>query len=98
MADKECIRDEALKRFPERKALFKEEWVKLGYTSSQQKQLNFLSNMEPYESLTSLPTYWVECKTCKGSKEFHSVEGARSFIMNHKGHNTWLQYGGKTKI
>jgi len=70
------------------------EWTRLGYTARQERQLQFLERMEPHERLGYPPTYWVDCRTCKVGREFHSVEGARSFIKNHKGHDTWLKYGG----
>jgi hypothetical protein len=65
----------------------------LGYTARQERQLQFLERMEPHERLGYPPTYWLDCRTCNLGKEFHSVEGARSFIKNHKGHDTWLKYG-----
>ncbi|MBW2675731.1 MAG: hypothetical protein JRD89_20385 [Deltaproteobacteria bacterium] len=63
-------------------------------TETQKLQIRFLEATEPLESLARPPVIWAECKTCKVSKEFRSADGARSFILNHKGHNTWIQHCG----
>lgn len=62
-------------------------------TKTQQKQIDYLRSREPYETLTRQPVYWVSCKECDEGKEFKSADGARTFILIHKGHTTWVQTG-----
>lgn len=61
-------------------------------TPAQEKQLEFLRSLEPYESLTSLWEFHCSCRTCNEHKVFRSVEGVRCFIYNHEGHKTWVQF------
>ena len=59
-------------------------------TEKQQTQLAIMRRWEAGESLTNQPVIQVTCHTCKESKEFRSVDGARSFVLNHAGHYTWV--------
>lgn len=61
-------------------------------TKTQERQLEFLDSLEPYESFTKSWEFHCNCYTCKESKVFRSVEGARCFIYNHRGHKTWVQF------
>ena len=67
------------------------------YTLRQNRQREFISRFEPYETLSSLRTYWVDCYTCNEDKTLHSVDGTRSFIANHRGHSTWVQVSRSTQ-
>ncbi len=64
-------------------------------TKTQQKQLDFLERLEPYESIGKLSKFLADCRTCKLGKEFSSCDGTRAFINNHRGHKTWIKYLGK---
>jgi len=63
-------------------------------TALQEKQLRYLDIVERREarsdSLAVLSTLECYCRTCKVGRRFNSAEGARCFIQNHEGHNTWL--------
>ena len=61
------------------------------FTATQEHQLSFLREIEGSENLTS-PTYYdASCDTCSEHKDFKSVDGARSFIQNHRSHKTWIK-------
>lgn len=69
---------------------------------TQEGQLDILKkDLEPLERQGYILTFYLECRTCHINEEFHSVKGARSFITNHRGHDTWIEYevdwGGQVK-
>ena len=64
-------------------------------TPRQEKQLEYLRRLEPREELGSPYVFWADCKDCNTGKEFHSCEGCRCFILNHRGHRTWITNGGR---
>jgi predicted nucleic-acid-binding Zn-ribbon protein len=65
-------------------------------TRTQEKQLRFLDKLQPYEDLAYLRPYWVNCKNCGVSKQYYAASSARDFILEHRGHRTWLIVGRKT--
>ena len=61
------------------------------FTSTQEKQIQFLNKMEPRETLTSGRKYFYECKTCGIEKECNAACTVRDFLFQHIGHKTWVQ-------
>ncbi len=69
-------------------------------TKNQRKQLDFLrkeERREAYQSLAILNKIDVSCRTCKVGNTMNCADGARSFVLNHIGHDTWVQRLGNVK-
>ena len=74
------------------------EYLIKGLTEVQQRQVEYLLSLEPYENLTRPFIFDVYCRDCKEGKEFRSVQGAISFIHCHAGHRTWVRNLGRITI
>lgn len=66
-------------------------------TKTQQKQLDFLLGVEPFETLTHQPSLDASCKDCMTGGTFKSSDGARCFVLSHAGHRTWVKNLGWTR-
>jgi hypothetical protein len=60
------------------------------FTTTQEKQLDYLHGRERYETLANPCTYEFWCKDCNKVFQFHAVCTGIDALKTHHGHNTWI--------